>query len=136
MNKVFILDDRVDRINNHMSQTAINELKGLCDSGNLMMKNDMPSNSEELSILFNEYSMLILHRSWMSDKGLINNIETYVNNNKKYLIIFSGGISQNLILNSRMHLSINSSNLYSDSFPQLFHHYLIVSQNMHRKLIL
>ena len=107
-----------------MSQAAINELYSLCETGYLILKSDLPSERGELTLFFDNFSLLILHRSYLSDNGLLNVIEEYSKNNNKFLIIFSGGVSQNLILNNRMRLNINSANLYTSSFPSFIRSYI------------
>ena len=124
MNRVLLLDDRVDRINNHMSLAAIKELYNLCDSDNLKIVSDLPLDLDSLKSLFDYYSMLILHRSYLLDNGMLNVIEEYSKNKNIFLIIFSGGISQNLILNNRMRLNINSANLYTSNFPSFIRSYI------------
>ena len=117
MNKVLILDDRVERKRNHMSNSAIIELTNCVKRGYLEMITGEGHENDKYFQYCSDYSLLAFHKSWLDSNKLFSDIEKYAKNNKKFLVIFSGGISQALLLNEFKDLRVNSAVFYSGRLP-------------------
>ena len=117
MNKVLILDERVERKKNHMSNNAIRDLNDCENQGYLKMITGEGLEKDNSFQYCLDYSLLAFHKSWLDSNNLLSEIERYAKENKKYLIIFSGGISQTLLLNDYKDLRVNSAIFYTDRLP-------------------
>lgn len=117
MNKVLILDDRIERKRNHMSNNAILELTNCVNQGFLTMITGEGIEKDKSFHYCSDYSLLAFHKSWLDSNMLLSDIVRYARKNEKILVIFSGGISQTLLLNDYKDLRVNSAIFYSDSLP-------------------
>jgi hypothetical protein len=61
--------------------------------------------------------MIAIHNSYLSNLGIYGEVTEYIKKSEKYLIVFSGGIPQNTILNKGQQLNINSTDFYTDKLP-------------------
>jgi hypothetical protein len=121
MKKILLLEDRQERqlqfLPNH--EEDLKELESLPHlemiKGQAFTKFIEELAAEaDLSKLLN-YDLLIFHRSAIAKKGLVSKINEYVQKNKKSLIYFSGGITQNVYSQlDYPFLLINSKDLYSN----------------------
>lgn len=123
MNKVLILDDRVERKRTHMNDNSIKELSGCESLGYLKMIIGEDSEKEKLFHYCDEYTILAFHKSWLVSKKLVTSIEEYAKRNQKYLIFFSGGIGQTILLNDYRFLSVNSALFYTEKLPKFIETY-------------
>ncbi len=120
MNKTIILDDRPERKKSHISDSVIKQLEE-CTSLSIVTGESI--NSDNIEVSFDRYSLLAIHKSWLDNKGLTNKIVDYCKRNRKYLIIFSGGIGQSLLLDNYMRLNVNSASFYTDRLPLFIEKY-------------
>ena len=125
MNKVIIIDDRLERRKVLMSEKKIEELKNCEIQGWLTSVTELPTSSFELETALSEYSMIAIHRSWMVDHSVENIIEDYIRRTNKFYIVYSGGISQNLLLNGWKRLNMNAANFYSANLPTIIKKYAL-----------
>lgn len=123
MNKVLILDERVERKKNHMSNNAIRELTDCMNRGYLAMNTGEGIEKDNSFQYCSDYSLLAFHKSWLDSNKLFSDIVEYAKNNKKHLVIFSGGISQTLLLNDFKDLRVNSADFYTDRLPVFIEKY-------------
>lgn len=113
MRKVIIIDDRKERKKLHLSQKSITQLENLEDQGLLTI-----SVGDDLSIesfdKMNDFDLIAIHRTFLTNTKIINEFIGYIKNNKKWLIVFSGGITQNSILLNGRQLNVNASDFYNE----------------------
>jgi len=124
MNKVLILDDRIERKKTHMNDAAIKQLSFCVSNGWL---NTITGEGVEKDMSFqycSDYSLLAFHKSWLDSNNLLSEIERYAKENRKLLIIFSGGISQILLLNDYKYLRVNSADFYTGRLPGFIEKYV------------
>lgn len=117
MRKIIIIDDREKRKELHLSETALIELKRLEEAGMLTVKTKIESNSN-IENMFDSFDIIAIHRSYLANTSLFNPINDYIKSKNKHLIVFSGGISQSVILNNGRQLNINSSEFYVNRLPK------------------
>ena len=122
MKKIILVEDRPDRKKNLLGTEIDNKLDEISA---LKIVQDKPSceniidhiNSENFSI-FDEYQLIMIHKSSLSQTGL-KNLGEYCKSNKVDLIFFSGGLSQAIYhSDSHQFLSLNSKDFYSLSLEQ------------------
>jgi len=123
MNKVLILDDRIERKKNHMSNNAITELTNCVNRGYLALMTGEGIEEDKSFQYCSDYSLLAFHKSWLDSNNLLMEIERYAKDNEKFLIIFSGGISQTLLLSDYKDLRVNSAGFYTDRLPVFIEKY-------------
>ena len=114
MKKVIIIDDRPERRKLHLDEASIKELEKLRTSGCLTVSVAI---NGDFSDFFKEYDIIAVHRTYLANEGLYNSLLKYATSNKKPLIIFSGGISQNIIREQGNLLIINAGDFYNAELP-------------------
>lgn len=118
MNKVVIIDDRKERKKLHLSEAALSSLEKLVLSGKLVVMESI-NDIEEIA----NYSLIAVHRSYLINSGVYNNLLDFIKKSKKLLIIFSGNISQNMIMNNGRQLNINASDFYIEKLPEFLNRF-------------
>lgn len=118
MNKVVIIDDRKERKKLHLSEAALSSLDELVLSGKL----DVMESINDIEELTN-YSLIAVHRSYLINSGVYNNLLDFIKKSNKLLIIFSGNISQNMIMNVGRQLNINASDFYIEKLPEFINRF-------------
>ena len=118
MNKVVIIDDRKERKKLHLSEAALSSLEKLVLSGKL----DVMESINDIEEIAN-YSLIAVHRSYLINSGVYNNLLDFIKKSKKLLIIFSGNISQNMIMNNGRQLNINASDFYIEKLPEFINRF-------------
>ena len=118
MNKVVIIDDRKERKKLHLSEAAISSLEKLVLSGKL----DVMESINDIEEIAN-YSLIAVHRSYLINSGVYNNLLDFIKKSKKLLIIFSGNISHNMIMNDGRQLNINASDFYIEKLPEFINRF-------------
>lgn len=103
--KVLLIDDRVKRKYDYLHNRADEFLKYVRNE--ILLPDD-----DKLS----PFSLIMVHRSLLTDpkKNIINDFHQKIKESGKYLVIFSGGITQNQILENGKLLLLNSRDLYSE----------------------
>ena len=134
MKKVLILDDRIERKKTHMTDAALKQLSFCVSSGWLNTITGEGVEEDKSFQYCSDYSMLAFHKSWLDSNNLLSEIERYAKDSKKLLIIFSGGISQTLLLNDYKDLRANSSDFYTDKLPDFIERY--ATSNIEQPLLL
>ena len=118
------MDERIERKKTHMSDSAIKQLSFCVSNGWL---NTITGEGVEKDMSFqycSDYSLLAFHKSWLDSNRLLSEIERYAKENRKLLIIFSGGISQILLLNDYKYLRVNSADFYTGRLPDFIEKYV------------
>ena len=69
------------------------------------------------------YSLIAVHRSYLINSGVYNNLLDFIKKSNKLLIIFSGNISQNMIMNNGRQLNINASDFYIEKLPEFINRF-------------
>ena len=118
MNKVVIIDDRKERKKLHLSEAAISSLEKLVLSGKL----DVMESINDIEEIAN-YSLIAVHRSYLINSGVYNNLLDFIKKSNKLLIIFSGNISHNMIMNDGRQLNINASDFYIEKLPEFINRF-------------
>lgn len=118
MNKVVIIDDRKERKKLHLSEAALSSLKKLVLSSKL----DVMESINDIEEIAN-YSLIAVHRSYLINSGVYNNLLDFIKKSNKLLIIFSGNISQNMIMNNGRQLNINASDFYIEKLPEFINRF-------------
>ena len=88
------------------------ELEKLEEKDWLTIKTELPKSKVDLIKDLSQYDLIAIHRSWMAQAGIGNVIEEFISNENKFFITFSGGITQNLLMNNRKRLNMNSVDFY------------------------
>ena len=101
--KTIIIDDRKERKHQYLDDETSKQLYSMCD-----IREELPSFLE-----LGNYDLLAIHESLLKEKNQYEEIVKLAKENKKWLVLFSGGITQNYILNDGRFLKINSSDFYS-----------------------
>ena len=117
MRKVLILDDRVERKKTHMSDDAIRVLFDCVKQGFLTITTGEELENDSLLDFLANYDLFAIHRSWLVSKKLMQEVIEYVKKERKYFILFSGGISQSLLMNNYTYSSVNSAVFYTNRLP-------------------
>jgi hypothetical protein len=129
MKAILLIEDRYQRqkvfFNNYED---LNEIEGLNNSIDNKKNQDLVSSFtkiDECNRLLGDYHLIILHRSYI-DNSKINTVEKYAKNNKKDLILFSGGIDQSNYSKEEESqiLLINSRDFYSDNLIPFLNGYI------------
>ena len=118
MNKVVIIDDRKERKKLHLSEAALSSLEKLVLSGKL----DVMESINDIEEIAN-YSLIAVHRSYLINSGVYNNLLDFIKKSNTLLIIFSGNISQNMIMNNGRQLNINASDFYIEKLPEFINRF-------------
>ena len=118
MNKVVIIDDRKERKKLHLSEAALSSLEKLVLSGKL----DVMESINDIEEIAN-YSLIAVHRSYLINSGIYNNLLDFIKKSNKLLIIFSGNISQNMIMTNGRQLNINASDFYIEKLPKFINRF-------------
>ncbi len=123
MNKILILDNRVERKKNHMSDAALKQLSE-CEEQGYVTFFTGEGLEKDLSFQYcEEYSLLATHKSWLDSNELTTDMVEYAKKEQKLLVIFSGGIGQTLLLDEFKRLSVNSADFYSEKLPSFIKRY-------------
>lgn len=117
MKKVIIIDDRPERRNRLLDEVSLNKLKKLQEQGNLEISEGIDG---EYSNYLNEYDIIAVHRTYLTNEGIYNSFTKYTEKNKKLSILFSGGNSQNMIRNHGNQLLITATDFYSPEILDFF----------------
>ena len=120
--KIIIIDDRQDRDKPNLTTDSQNKLDELCKEGNLVISLGLDK-SLPLDSSLSDFSLIAVHRTYLVNNDLFNAVLDYIKKSGKYLIIFSGGIGQNTILQSGHLLGVDASEFYSDKLPSFLDEY-------------
>lgn len=123
MSRVLVIEDRPERRKSIMSNNDFSELEKLKDKGWVTLDTKLPISKDELISVLSQYDLIAIHRSWMAQAGVGNVIEEFITNENKFLITFSGGITQNLLMNNRKRLNINSVDFYQRNLIAVIERY-------------
>ena len=115
MRKTIIIDDRSERKKLHLSDASVSQLELLEKKGLLTLSDGYGFDS--ISSKLDEYDLIAIHRTFLTNSNIFNELIDYIKNKKKWGIIFSGGITQNTILLNGRQLNINSSDFYTERLP-------------------
>ena len=107
-----------------MSDNDFFELEKLKEKGWVTLNTELPIFREDLINELSQFDLIAIHRSWMAQTGLGNEIEEYSKNESKFLITFSGGITQNLLMNNRKRLNINSIDFYKHNLIEVIERFV------------
>ena len=117
MSKILIVDDRVNRQEQQFGEKNVEEISNYCDNLTSLPGFEKESNYDFKNKL-KEYSLIAIHLSWLKENKIQNEIIDFAKNNKKYLIVFSGGISQTNMIEKNI-LFLNSKDFYSENLVTL-----------------
>lgn len=111
MKKIIIIDDRKERKKQFLKDDKdIEELSKYVDFKESFGNDSAESILEEVK----DYELIAIHRSWLLELG--DNAEKdlidFVEDKKKYLVLFSGGIDQKLIQENFI-ARVNSADFYT-----------------------
>ena len=124
MSRVLIIEDRPERRKTIMRDNDFSELEKLKDKGWVTLDTKLPISKEELISVLSQYDLIAIHRSWMAQTGIGNVIEDFLANENKFLITFSGGITQNLLMNNRKRLNMNSTDFYKHNLIEVIERFV------------
>ena len=119
MKKVILIEDRISRQevfiqNSSIDLNSFDNLKNI--SGGTEFLELRKSLDEGNALLFNDFDVIIIHRSAIDHKSRGILVE-FCRKNKKGLVLFSGGISSTIYseIDGFPLLSLNSKDLYSNN---------------------
>ena len=118
MKKILLLEDRPGRQMQYLDPEKIKKLKTTKDL-KILLGNDCRYMIDKLnhaddSELY-DFTLIIIHRSALSNVG-IDTVTNHCKVNNKYLVFFSGGISQSLFSSqSFQYLLLNSKDFYQSN---------------------
>ena len=115
MKKTIIIDDRSERKKLHLSDASVSQLE-LLEKKELLTLSD-GNGFDSISSKLDKYDLIAIHRTFLTNSNIFNELIDYIKNKKKWVIIFSGGITQNTILLNGRQLNINSSDFYTERLP-------------------
>ena len=102
MKKILLLEDRPGRQMQYLDPEKIKKLKTTKDL-KILLGNDCRYMIDKLNHAddseLNDFTLIIIHRSALSNVG-IDTVTNHCKVNNKYLVFFSGGISQSLFSRS------------------------------------
>lgn len=101
--KTIIIDEREIRKQQYLGVGDEEKLNTMCTI----------SKDFESFQVFDEFSLLAIHQSLLIETGRFSDVLGYAEVMKKPLILFSGGITQNIVSNSGKLLKINAADFYS-----------------------
>ncbi len=105
MRKLIIVDDRPKRQEHDLGDETLNVLR------QLSFVELCTSLSDKIGHL-DEYSIIAVHRSYLAEKNLLTKVVDETRHKKIYLVIFSGSIPQNELIEERR-LNIKSTDFYN-----------------------
>lgn len=121
MKKILLIEDRTIRQKQFIDDMQMN-LNNYSDVLDNCIDEQYENILKELKVddfNFNNYSMIISHESAFGDDNsfIISKLEKYCKNNKKILVLFSGGIDTNYYLKDEEFelIKINSKTFYSEN---------------------
>ena len=98
--RILIVDDRPKRPSLHLNKEELDDLRSLVTM------------SETLEVEgLEQYDLVAIHRSYVINKGLGDQLDNLINNNGIYVVLFSGGIGQPTISN-KGHMAVVGSELF------------------------
>lgn len=113
MRKTIIIDDRPERKKLHLSEDSISQLEKLVERGILTLS-DGEGYESDFSKL-DGYNLIAIHRTFLTNLNIFNEFIDYIKKDRdKWIIIFSGGNTQNTILLNGRQLNISSSDFYTE----------------------
>ena len=98
--EILIVDDRPKRPSLHLDTEELDELRSLVTMSETLEVEDLE-----------QYDLIAIHRSYVINKGLGDQLDNLIKKNGLYVILFSGGIGQPTIT-SNGHLAIIGSDLF------------------------
>jgi hypothetical protein len=104
MRKVIIIDDRVERQKQYLSDKDLQSLSAI-DGVVLCYQICMELDS------YNDYDLLAFHRSALVERNILSAVVDYCKKNGKYLVTFSGGINNNNFYTDH-YIELNSKTFY------------------------
>lgn len=102
--RILIIDDRPTRPTLHLPAVVIEQLKQL---PNVSLVSSIDESDYEA------FDILAIHRSYVISAKLSDRIDAFLQNNSKYLILFSGGISQSIVSEKGRKAILGSESFYS-----------------------
>lgn len=103
--RIVIIDDRPNRPYLHLSEDEIKQLYSLPNV-------HISSGIESVDI--EQFDIVAIHRSYVVSANLFNKLDSVGNNNAKYLILFSGGVSQPTVTDKGHKATMGSEVFYSE----------------------
>lgn len=122
MRKTLIIDDRPERIKIHLTTGSLSELNILEKNGLLTYSIGIDPSGDIVKAL-ESFDLIAVHRTYLIKADMLNTINSYINSTKKYLIVFSGGISVNEVINGGHRLNIDASDFYTAKLPRFIYDY-------------
>lgn len=98
--RILIVDDRPKRPSLHLSIEELDELRSLVTMSETIEVEDL-----------DQYDLIAIHRSYVINKGLGDQLDNLINNNGLYVVLFSGGIGQPTI-SSKGDMAVIGSELF------------------------
>jgi hypothetical protein len=113
MRKTIIIDDRPERKKLHLSEDSISQLEKLVER-DILTLSDGEGYESDFSKL-DGYNLIAIHRTFLTNLNIFNEFIDYIKKDRdKWIIIFSGGNTQNTILLNGRQLNISSSDFYTE----------------------
>ena len=112
MKKAIIIDDNPNRKKPFQNESK-SQFEMMIANGLLTI-----SDGKNLDILsfeeLEDYDLIAIHRTYLAKQGIFNDFIDYIRSRNKWLIIFSGGTTQNTIQMNGKQLNINFSDFYNE----------------------
>ena len=102
--RIIIIDDRPNRPALHLPDQVIGELKSLPNV-------QFATSINEVDL--DQFDIVAIHRSYVVSANLSEELDKLVKSSSKYLILFSGGVSQQTVSDSGHKAIIGSEVFYS-----------------------
>ena len=101
---VLIIDDRPMRPYLHLTEDIVYKLQQLPN---------VNCRTSAEGVNFEEYDVIAIHKSYATSNNLVNTLDKTISNGSKYIVYFSGGISQQAITRGGHQAIIGSDVFYS-----------------------
>ena len=106
--RIAIIDDRPNRPYLHLSEDVIKQLQKLPNV-------QFFPGIEDVDL--EQFDIIAIHRSYVINNNLMNVLDSLLKNNAKYLVLFSGGVSQPTVTEKGHKATVGSEVFYS---PHLY----------------
>jgi hypothetical protein len=122
MKKTIIIDDRPERKKLHLSDNSIFQLEKLEKNGILTLSDGIGYESDFSQL--DGFDLIAIHRTFLTNLNIFNEFVDYIKKRDKWVIIFSGGNTQNTVLLNGHQLNISSSDFYTEKLAPFFEEFV------------
>lgn len=123
MERVLIVDDKKNRMRDFLSkdEKILDYINYKIDEGLIVVRDSLPE--EDVCEYVSKFGIVAIHSSYWENYSFKSELYEYIIGNEKYLIKFSGGITQNTIHNNGRSLDVDVRYFYSGKLKYFLENY-------------